>query len=289
MGRVKLSDEAKARIAKEKAEQQLVEHLASERKDLIDRVQWGFIKTPTRQFEVGERVQSGAHDHTIVLKKELDGAIYLVKNDYIQSDKNTRGYGERFQSQYWVAWHSIDKYRTDEERKKLPNLVTKDDVRFNYSQTSLSSFQSMVYYFGVDLNPDYQRDLVWTLEDKQKLIESIFNNIDIGKFAFIKRGFNKDVPSQQMYEILDGKQRLTAIMEFLEDRFKWRGLTFSDLSPSDQWHFETYSVAVAETSNMTKEQIYKYFLKLNTGGKPISTEHLEKVKCLLDVETKNKK
>lgn len=289
MGRVKLTDADKARIATEKAAQQLRDNLASEHKDLVDRVQWGYIKTPTRQFDIGERVQSGAHDHTEILEKELDGAIYLVKNDYIISDKHTRGFGERFQSQYWVAWHNIDKYRTDEEKKSLPNLVAKDDVRFSNSNTSISSFNSMTYYFGVDLNPDYQRDLVWTLEDKQKLIESIFNNIDIGKFAFIKKGYNKENPSQHMYEILDGKQRLTTIMEYLEDRFEWRGLKFSQLSPSDQWHFETYNVVTAETSDMTKEQIYRYFLKLNTGGKPISTEHLEKVKCLLDVETKSKK
>lgn len=35
------------------------------------------------------------------------------------------------------------------------------------------------------MNPNYQRDLVWDLKDKELLIESIFEGIEIGKFTFI--------------------------------------------------------------------------------------------------------
>ena len=39
------------------------------------------------------------------------------------------------------------------------------------------------------MNPDYQRGLVWDEENKTLLLNSIFNNIEIGKFSFIKLNY----------------------------------------------------------------------------------------------------
>ena len=67
------------------------------------------------------------------------------------------------------------------------------------------------------------RGNVWDIEDKVKLIDSIFNNIDVGKFAFIKVPYKDNSPS---YECLDGKQRVTALIEFYEGRFEYKGLKY---------------------------------------------------------------
>jgi hypothetical protein len=60
------------------------------------------------------------------------------------------------------------------------------------------------------------------------------------------------------------------------------------LHPRDQNHIDTYSISQAQVTNPTKEQIYNYFLKLNTGGKPMDTAQLEKVEKLLEEEKKKK-
>lgn len=37
----------------------------------------------------------------------------------------------------------------------------------------------------------YQRQLVWELEDKQNLIDAIYNYTDIGKFVVIRNGYER--------------------------------------------------------------------------------------------------
>jgi uncharacterized protein with ParB-like and HNH nuclease domain len=36
------------------------------------------------------------------------------------------------------------------------------------------------------MNPEYQRGFVWKEEHKLKLIDSIFNGIEIGKMVFVR-------------------------------------------------------------------------------------------------------
>lgn len=88
-------------------------------------------------------------------------------------------------------------------------------------------------------------------------------------------------------EILDGKQRMRAILDFYEDRFQYKGKYFSQLSVKDQNHFKRYPVSVAETSEMSKEQVLRYFINLNSNGKVMSQDHLNKVKQMLEkIESK---
>lgn len=63
----------------------------------------------------------------------------------------------------------------------------------------------------LNLNPSYQRGDVWPTSDAQKLIESILRGIPLPSIILLKpRGAN-----QTMYEVVDGKQRLTSILRFI--------------------------------------------------------------------------
>lgn len=67
----------------------------------------------------------------------------------------------------------------------------------------------------IDLNPDYQRGSVWTRSQKQLLIDSLLNNIDIPKLYW------REVQSGKFeHEVVDGQQRLRAISEFLENIYR---------------------------------------------------------------------
>lgn len=136
--------------------------------------------------------------------------------------------------------------------------------------TSVECLFQRKYFYGIDFNPDYQRDYVWDLQDKILLIDSIFNNVKIGHFAFADRGCASNV----MYEVIDGKQRLDALSAYYEDRFEYNGKFFSELSKKDQHHFKNYSVQIMDIQNATKEQILRYFILLNIAGKVMDKEHL---------------
>lgn len=61
----------------------------------------------------------------------------------------------------------------------------------------------------LDLSPSYQRDLVWSTSDSQKLIESMLRGIPLPSIILNQR------KNSSVYEIVDGKQRLTAILRFI--------------------------------------------------------------------------
>lgn len=130
------------------------------------------------------------------------------------------------------------------------------------------------------MDPDYQRELVWSIEDKVKLIQSIFENVDIGKFLFVHLEWD-DREDHKSYEVIDGKQRITALVEFYENRFPYKGKYYKDLHPRDKNHFYDYCVSFVEVKNITQKQKYQYFLKVNTGGKVVAEEHLDHVRELL--------
>ncbi|MFC7054159.1 DUF262 domain-containing protein [Hansschlegelia quercus] len=65
------------------------------------------------------------------------------------------------------------------------------------------------------VNRRYQRKLVWTLEEKQRLIESILKSFPIPAILIAERESAKGT-----YEIIDGLQRLHAIVSFIEGSFK---------------------------------------------------------------------
>ena len=72
-----------------------------------------------------------------------------------------------------------------------------------------------------NVNRRYQRKLVWSLEEKEAFIDSIYRKYSVPLFLFAQ--LKTDV---QQYEIIDGMQRLNAIFCFIENEF---GLTIKKL------------------------------------------------------------
>ncbi|CAK0760374.1 putative DUF262 domain-containing protein [Azospirillaceae bacterium] len=237
------------------------------------------INEPTMSFKVGERVTYGSLDRAIVDEILDNGKIIKIKI-WHKNGPNTQRSGEVVHdgSIIYAVWHELTPYRTNEENKAIEVMHFEDDVHINFMQAGIDSLFDYYYRNNLNMNPDYQRGDVWELNRKVRLIDSIFNNVEIGRFVLVFTGYTGD----SHYEILDGKQRLTALTEFYEGRFKYRGKTFYDLNWRDQSHFERYKISYARTENpMTDEQKYKYFLKLNTFGVEQDPAHIEYVKNLL--------
>lgn len=80
--------------------------------------------------------------------------------------------------------------------------------------TSIQSVYSWYTDDKLHVNRRYQRKLVWTLIEKQKLIESILKKYPIPAILIAER---ENAPGT--YEIIDGLQRLHAIISFIENAF----------------------------------------------------------------------
>lgn len=77
-----------------------------------------------------------------------------------------------------------------------------------------------VYSFYEDknliVNRRYQRKLVWNLEEKKSFIDSLVIGYPVPLFLFAEISYNK----RSVLEVIDGMQRLNAILSFIDQEFQ---------------------------------------------------------------------
>lgn len=95
------------------------------------------------------------------------------------------------------------------------------------------------------LSPYFQRELVWRDVHKREFIDTILKGFPF-PLIFISRG-KIDVERMQATSLLvDGQQRLSTIMEFLDDRIDIGGKTFSEWDLDIRESFLKYEVPVID-------------------------------------------
>jgi hypothetical protein len=132
-----------------------------------------------------------------------------------------------------------------------------------------------------DLDPEYQRNSdIWDLAKKQLFIDSIINEYDIPKLYF--HLFSPKLHKQKKYEyaIIDGKQRLNTIWEFINGSFpladdfvyfadesiNLKGLTYKELGekyPRIKNRFDSTNLPIIEIITDDEDLIEDMFSRLN--------------------------
>jgi hypothetical protein len=131
---------------------------------------------------------------------------------------------------------------------------------------------------------NYQRGFVWTLEQKQSLISTIYRGLEAGRIILHSHDYDRVVNMHEkgysdfaFKDVVDGKQRLSTVIDFIEDKFtdEW-GNYYSDLSEPAKLAFGQYKgFFYGEMSyTCTQEQIAEVFLNNAVSGTPISKEHI---------------
>ncbi len=82
--------------------------------------------------------------------------------------------------------------------------------------TLASSIKDKSY---IDISPGYQRRARWDRRKKSLLIESFLMNVPVPSLFLFEKDYNQ-------YEIMDGRQRLEAISEFLDNKYALNGMEF---------------------------------------------------------------
>lgn len=128
-----------------------------------------------------------------------------------------------------------------------------------------------------------QRDYVWTLEQKRELIWSVLIGRHIPHCAVINT-INKEDERKDIYLIIDGKQRLSTIFDFVDDKFtievEGKEYLFSQL-PGDyqnavnNYYFSYYVVNEPWDNRITDDQKIAWFKFINFAGTPQDAEHLK--------------
>lgn len=232
-----------------------------------------------RYLKVGDEVEIGNLSNCVVCHVTDDQKFVVVDYSFINNNCGnpitTPSIG------CWVWFEVYKKYNILNTSMTVKNGVP----RHQYKNSTLACLLTKVLHWGVDDSPEYQRDYVWTDQDKFNLIDSIFNGRDIGKFVFLSYDYPRDE------EVLDGKQRLNTLVQFYTSKFKYKNLYYHELCRWDRNTFEDYMVQFAELDarEFTEADKLKLFLSVNVAGVPQSEEHLTKIKDKLTKLTKQKK
>ena len=170
----------------------------------------------------------------------------------------------------------------------IHQLYKEDSYEIEGTPIKASSDNPFVFVNGI--KQYYQRPLVWNLEDKQLLLESIYQGVDCGKVLVRNRGWEElrvlqaDGHELAWKDIVDGKQRMNAIKTFIDGEYPDKyGNYYEDLSDLAQRKLKGHQLfSYAELpDNTSDEEVIRQFLRLNFTGVPQSKEHIEFIKSLL--------
>lgn len=137
----------------------------------------------------------------------------------------------------------------------------------------------------INFDPPYQRKGgIWSQYDRALLMDTIINGLDIPKFYISDFGHRSSSleNGKFVYAIIDGKQRLQAIFDFIQNKFPlnedciWRlddslnigGLFYKDIELN--YHkianiIDNYIIDVISVSTEDQEDINRIFKRLNKG------------------------
>ena len=124
----------------------------------------------------------------------------------------------------------------------------------------------------IDTNPDFQRPAVWSMAQKQLLVDSILREYDVPKMYWRKLSSKPD-----RYDVVDGQQRLRAIWSFVDgdfalpanaepvDGIPTASCKYNTLDDDLLIRFDTYALDVVVLEDTDENEVREMFLRLQNG------------------------
>ncbi|MBQ4860112.1 DUF262 domain-containing protein [Pseudoalteromonas sp. MMG013] len=167
--------------------------------------------------------------------------------------------------------------------KEIIDKFTKaqDSLVTQQSDFSLSAIAEMVKFESIDISPHYQRRDRWPSEKQSALIESFLLNVPVPPVYLSEDDYGT-------YTVIDGKQRITAIYDFLSGKLKLKdlkelpelnGFVFEELPPQLKraLSIRPFIRVITLLKQSNSELKYEVFLRLNTGGEKLKAQEIRNV------------
>lgn len=152
-------------------------------------------------------------------------------------------------------------------------------IRITTKSFTLREVVEQIRLGEIDLSPDFQREYVWSLRQRTRLIESLLLGIPLPAFYF------NQLPDGT-YQVVDGVQRLSTIALFMDDRHPLSAadleyLTaldaqdFSHLDGAASRRFRATQIVVHVIEPQTPDEVkFDIFNRVNTLGSPLSSQEV---------------
>lgn len=153
-------------------------------------------------------------------------------------------------------------------------------MKINTTDPDLRTIFSRIDEGSLDLQPDFQRAEVWKSPKKKLLIDTILRGWQVPPVHVI---FNEETYIQ---EVLDGQQRLSAVRDFMQNKFKvdgniepldddlicLDGLSYAQLPVKVKNRFDRYAIRVFEIYEYNQGEPGELFNRLNESLRLTSAE-----------------
>lgn len=127
------------------------------------------------------------------------------------------------------------------------------------------------------LDSDFQREDVWDIYRKSELVESVLMGLPLPIFYFNQDKYGRLI-------VIDGRQRLTALFEFMDGKYALTKLkvlpdenkkSFKDLSPLLQSRIEDYQIQAHVIMPPTPDRLkFDIFDRVNRGGMQLNKQEI---------------
>jgi hypothetical protein len=217
-----------------------------------------------RRLTVGQEVQVGQLTEAVVAGLYEDGEVVVVEHG---GDKlrNGGGVGPRtFGTWHWMAV-------LPKSAPKASGMAHTPSYSVQtYLSTPIGTLVRRVYSEGVQDNPEYQRGYAWTGDDKARFLDTLFAGRPMGNFIFVTHSDGRGD------EVLDGKQRLSTLLELVMSVLPYRGVYWHEMSDADRNTVMQRPAQFADLSDKqyTEADFWDIFLDVNAAGVPQTEEHL---------------
>ncbi len=136
----------------------------------------------------------------------------------------------------------------------------------------------------LELSPKYQRKAVWNAKAESYLIDTIVRGLPIPQ-VFIRQSIDTSLRKTHR-EVIDGQQRLRAIIKFVNDEFPVMPIhnqelgkqKYSDLDDSIKESFLDYQIPVELIKTNDDSVVYDMFMRVNTNSYTLNKQELRNAK-----------
>ena len=181
------------------------------------------------------------------------------------------------------------KEKMDNEFVEKRNLLQKTKI---VRQTwSIAEIYQKIKDKKLILDPDYQRRAIWGVDKKTAFIESLYMEIMIPPIYVVEIP-GEDILDETKYEVVDGKQRLTAIMDFITGALRlserdleyyadiFGGKSFMEVRESDAEKTSQMLSSILDiyviTANSPEFTKYDIFARLNRGAEKLKVNEIRR-------------
>jgi hypothetical protein len=170
--------------------------------------------------------------------------------------------------------------------RSIPKFTREANYGVDVGWNFLLKFLEQEIGDGLDLDPDFQRAHVWTREQQVRYIEFVMRGGTSGNVIQTNcPGYQKG-DKRGPYVLVDGKQRLNAVVSFLNNEFRiFEGEPYGGFCGD----YDRLDMLIARfrwnvNDLGSRAEVLQWYLDLNTGGTIHTNDEIEKVRKMLEAE-----